>query len=307
MHICRGSALTTGPLAGTPPGQGATVGGGAQNGATGVAATIAGGFSNLAQGTAAAVAGGVSNQATGDFSFAAGLNAMATGNGATVAGGESNQATGNFSFAAGFNARAQHQGSFVWNDSTGQNGPFTDDSANQFAVRATGGVMFATSVNLTTGALNTGCEIDLFGDLICTGAISTSSDRAMKAGFEPVAASDVLKRVAALPLTSWTFKGQTVRHIGPMAQDFYAAFKVGADDRHISTTDAQGVALAAIQGLYQKLEAKDAQLAQQKKQIESLSARLEKLERETQASREAAAMHPASVLQPPRPSPLSRF
>ncbi len=109
-----------------------------------------------------------------------------------------------------------------------------------------------------------------------------------------------------MPLTSWTFKGQTVRHIGPMAQDFHAAFKVGADDKHIATIDEGGVALAAIQGLYQKLEAKDTQLAQQKKQIESLSERLEKLERETQA-REAAAMHPASALQSLRPSSVSRF
>ena len=230
---------------------------------------------------------------------------MATGNGATVAGGESNQATGAFSFAAGLNARAKNDGSFVWSDDS-TSLPFSSTKDNQFAVRALGGVMFATAVN-STGAMQTGCEIDIFGNLACTGGISTSSDRAMKAGFEPVAASDVLKRVAALPLTSWTFKGQTVRHIGPMAQDFYAAFKVGADDKHISTTDAQGVALAAIQGLYQKLEAKDAQLAQQKRQIESLSERLEKLERETQASRNAAAMHPASALQPLRPSPVSRF
>jgi endosialidase-like protein/collagen triple helix repeat protein len=302
-----GSPLTTGPLAGTPPGQGATVGGGAQNGATGVLATVAGGFQNVASGNGATVAGGVSNQATGDFSFAAGLNAMATGNGATVAGGEENQATGNFSFAAGINARAQHEGSFVWNDSTGQNGSFGDDAANQFAVRATGGVFFTTAINPTDNQDTQGCDIDTSGNLTCTGTVMGSSDRGMKAGFEPVAASDVLKRVAALPLTSWTFKGQTVRHIGPMAQDFYAAFKVGADDKHISTTDAQGVALAAIQGLYQKLEAKDAQLARQNKEIESLSARLDKLERDTQASRGAAAMHPASALQPPPPSPVSRF
>jgi hypothetical protein len=133
-------------------------------------------------------------------------------------------------------------------------------------------------------------------------------------------------------VTSWTFKGQAVRHIGPMAQDFHAAFKVGADDKHISTIDEGGVALAAIQGLYQELEAKDAQLGRQKEQLaeqgrqiklliaqknaeraeqktqaESFSARLEKLERETQAARNAGAMHPASALQPPQHSPVRRF
>ena len=291
-----GAELSTGPLEDNLPGQVATVGGGFQNRAIGVAATVAGGFNNIAQGNGATVAAGVNNQATGDFSFAAGLN-----------------------------AKAQNEGSFVWNDSTGQVGPFSDDNANEFAVRATGGVIFVTAINPTDNQTTEGCQIDTSGNLGCTGTISSASDRAMKAGFEPVAASEVLKRVAALPLTSWSYKGQTVRHIGPMAQDFHAAFKVGEDDKHISVTDAQGVALAAIQGLYQMLQAKDAQLAEQgrqiklliaqknaardeqKKQTESLSARLEKLEREILASRNAAAIHPATALQPPQPAPVSRF
>jgi cell division protein FtsB len=39
-----------------------------------------------------------------------------------------------------------------------------------------------------------------------------------------------------------------------MAQDFHAAFGLGADDKHIATVGADGVALAAIQGLNRKLE-----------------------------------------------------
>jgi hypothetical protein len=272
--------LTGGLLAGFPPGQGATVGGGIFNKATGLEATVAGGNDNVASGSGATVAGGLSNTAAGDASFAAGTEASAA-----------------------------NTGSFVWSDTSGLPAKlltFPSIANNEFAARATGGFRFVTAIDGTTGAPTNGCEILPSGELDC-GTFSAFSDRAMKAGFEPVAASDVLKRVAALPLTRWSFKGQTVRHIGPMAQDFHAAFKVGQDDKHISTTDAEGVALAAIQGLYQKLEAKDAQLAQQKKQIESLSTRLEKLERETQASRNAAAMHPASALQPPRPSPVSRF
>jgi trimeric autotransporter adhesin len=62
----------------------------------------------------------------------------------------------------------------------------------------------------------------------------------------------VLRRVAGIPLFTWSYKSQSpaVRHIGPTAQDFRAAFGVGEDARHISTVDADGVALAAIQGLY---------------------------------------------------------
>jgi len=66
----------------------------------------------------------------------------------------------------------------------------------------------------------------------------------------------VLDKVAALPLSTWHYKTQdpAVRHIGPMAQDFKAAFEVGESDTGITTIDADGVALAAIQGLNQKVE-----------------------------------------------------
>ena len=67
-----------------------------------------------------------------------------------------------------------------------------------------------------------------------------------------------------------------------MAQDFYAAFGIGPDDRHIATVDADGVVLAAIQGLNQKLtdelKRRDAENAELKEQNCSLEQRLEKLE-----------------------------
>ncbi|HET7093959.1 MAG TPA: tail fiber domain-containing protein [Thermomicrobiales bacterium] len=78
------------------------------------------------------------------------------------------------------------------------------------------------------------------------------SDRARKRDVASVDPADMLARVAALPIASWsyTFDDPAVRHIGPMAQDFAALFDVGADDRHIHPIDGQGAALAAIQGLY---------------------------------------------------------
>jgi hypothetical protein len=98
------------------------------------------------------------------------------------------------------------------------------------------------------------------------------SDRNAKDDFTPVNSQAVLAEVAALPLTTWSYKTEPgVRHVGPMAQDFYAAFNVGPDDKHITTVDESGVALAAIQGLNQKLNQKDAE-------IQELKARLEKLE-----------------------------
>ncbi len=67
----------------------------------------------------------------------------------------------------------------------------------------------------------------------------------------PLDDSAVLAKLAALPISRWSYKTEHgVRHVGPMAQDFYAAFKVGEDDRHITSIDEDGVALAAIKALH---------------------------------------------------------
>ena len=74
-------------------------------------------------------------------------------------------------------------------------------------------------------------------------------------------------------MATWSYKSEhDVRHIGPMAQDFYAAFNVGTDDKHIATVDEGGVALAAIQGLNQKLDEKDAEIQQLKQSVAQLQA-----------------------------------
>jgi hypothetical protein len=82
------------------------------------------------------------------------------------------------------------------------------------------------------------------------------SDRALKANFGSVDPADMLARVRELPIATWNYRSDepAIRHIGPMAQDFSAAFGVGADDRHIHPLDGQGIALAAIQGLADELE-----------------------------------------------------
>ncbi len=49
--------------------------------------------------------------------------------------------------------------------------------------------------------------------------------------------------------------------MGPMAQDFHAAFKIGEDDKHITTIDSEGVAVAAIQGLYEMIKDRDRELS----------------------------------------------
>ena len=106
-----------------------------------------------------------------------------------------------------------------------------------------------------------------------TAGSSISSDRTKKTHFATVDAGEVLRQVATLPIESWSdlSQGPTVRHIGPMAQDFHATFGVGEDDTHINMVDANGVALAAIQGLYQLVQ-------EQQRELTVLHARLAALE-----------------------------
>lgn len=117
---------------------------------------------------------------------------------------------------------------------------------------------------------------DMYAADIYAGNLNSSSDRNAKENFAPVSVGEVLDKVAALPITRWTFKTDPgTHHVGPMAQDFYNAFNVGSDDRHIAVVDEGGVALAAIQGLDQKLEA---EAKAKNKKIEDLEKRLADLE-----------------------------
>ena len=121
----------------------------------------------------------------------------------------------------------------------------------------------------------------LAGNVYASGAVFSNgvdivSDRNAKAGFVPVQPEDVLAKVAALPISEWQYKTSTdgIRHIGPMAQDFHAAFGLnGSDDRHIATVDEGGVALAAIQGLSQELAERDAEIQELKQRLEKLEQR----------------------------------
>jgi hypothetical protein len=111
------------------------------------------------------------------------------------------------------------------------------------------------------------------------GSWSSLSDRNMKANFAAVNPREILRGVLNLPISTWNYKTQaaTVRHIGPMAQDFFATFKVGEGDKSIATIDPDGVALAAIQGLNEELKDRDTridglqqQVRQQQEQIDTL-------------------------------------
>jgi trimeric autotransporter adhesin len=242
----------------------ATIGGGAENTIVSGAdyCNIGGGQGNRVGGKGSVVAGGSNNVAVGSF--------------AVVAGGQDNLAVGDYSFAAGRRAYAVNNGSFVWADSNDFD--FRANFANGFFARSTGGVVFVTGID-GTGESTAGVYVPPGSS-----AWRTWSDRDSKTNLAPVNPREVLERLVAIPVQTWNWKAQdpAIRHIGPVAQDFFAAFNVGEDDKHISTVDADGVALAAIQGLNQKFEEREALLREELKRRDAenaeLKARLEKLE-----------------------------
>jgi Chaperone of endosialidase len=109
-------------------------------------------------------------------------------------------------------------------------------------------------------------------------AFNPPSDRNLKENFAPVSPREVLEKVAALPISRWNFIGDAATpHVGPMAQDFHAAFGLGTDERHIATVDADGVALAAIQGLNEKVEARSRKLEAENAELKKALAALKQM------------------------------
>jgi hypothetical protein len=233
-------------------------------------ATIGGGNQNLAGGAYSTVAGGASNRAQGDYSaIGGGRNNEASGMGGTVPGGQYCGANGNYSFAAGYRAKAIHANSFVWADGTAND--YSSDGINSFNVRAFGGVKMYTSAGggaqLPSGA----------------SAWIAISDSTKKTDVQPVDTKSVLDKVTQIPIQEWRYKEQmnpNIRHMGPMAQDFWKQFHLGEDSLGISTIDPDGVALAAIQELAKqnaKLETRNLKLEEElttlRGQVQSLLAK----------------------------------
>jgi hypothetical protein len=231
--------------------------------------TAARGSSATALGEAT-VATGSAATALGSHTTASGGRSTAMGSGTIASGicsvamGVGSEATGDNTLAAGFYAKALDDGSFVWSCSNSEGAEST--SMNSVTMRAGGGYRLFSNL------------YGIAGVQLGAGGVSwgTMSDRNLKENFHPIDPRDILEKVAQLPLTEWNLTSQNpgIRHLGPMAQDFYAAFGLGADDRYITSSDADGVALAAIQGLNQKVEqrlkAKDAEIRKLKKRLTEL-------------------------------------
>jgi len=274
------------------------IGGGENNAVGGQYGAISGGINNQVTGSGYGfVGGGTNDKVSGEYGVAGGgqgnqvPGAWGTVGGgygnqaaeiATVPGGKNNLATGEGSFAAGVGSTAGFGGDFVWSDFASGATALKGTAANQFLARASGGVTFYSSANLKSGVkLAAG-----------SGTWASLSDRNAKSAIVPVSDDDILAKVSTLPISEWSYTTERgVRHVGPMAQDFYAAFNVGEDDRHITSIDEDGVALAAIKALDARVERRDAmldaRLAEKDARIDALQRQMAKLAAEVGALRDS--------------------
>jgi Chaperone of endosialidase len=290
--ITGGYATDSGGYGNSASGDYSTLAGGYQNTASAADSTVGGGSSNAASGASSSAAGGLDNIASGDYSTVVGGYAnTASGSGSTVAGGEINTASGDFSFAAGVSAHADATGCFAFSNwsNGGSGGCLGQSNVARFLLDH--GLSVDYYSRRTDGGGTRFVYIgDLFpGQTIATwtgaflsdgGAWVPNSDRGRKTAFADINPQRVLDKVARLPITTWSYKAEdaTIRHLGPMAQDFYATFGIGYDGKHIADVDEVGVALAAIQGLHQtmrqQMREKDKELAQLRRKLQAIEAKL---------------------------------
>jgi hypothetical protein len=184
-----------------------------------------------------------------------------------------------------------HAGAFVWADSTDEG--FASEREDQFRVRANGGAAFqvgALKFLEIRAAGNRFVDTSTNAYLSLGGTWTNASDRELKENIELVDPQEVLQQLTTLPIYTWNYEaeGSEIQHMGPMADDFHATFAVGYDESSIATIDAEGVALAAIKGLYETLEGQKAVIARQQAQIATLQQQLQDLQRRMAALEKSA-------------------
>ncbi|HEX8127840.1 MAG TPA: tail fiber domain-containing protein, partial [Pyrinomonadaceae bacterium] len=191
-----------------------------------------------------------------------GLAAIAIGYNVT-ADQDHTTAMGKFASNNGF------QGTFIWSDGSAQASAdtFRNTANNEFTARATGGFRFRTNLGGTTG-----CNLPAG-----SGVFNCTSSRTTKENFLLSNGEDVLARLRKIPVSTWNYtaEGSAVRHIGPMAEDFYQEFKLGTGSTSIGVQDLAGVSLAAVKALDQRttqLQQRTAEVEQLRSEVQTLRA-----------------------------------
>ena len=159
-----------------------------------------------------------------------------------------------------------------------------------------------------SGTAGTEFAINGFGDAILRrNSIALShhdtASRSSRTDFTTVDEAHVLRKLSSLPIWSWSYRSESpqLRHIGPMAEDFQAAFG-WSDGESISTVDASGVALAAIKALQRESEEQNQQLEAElravRNKLEATEQRLEFLMSQVSVLNTALALSKDSSFQP---------
>jgi hypothetical protein len=268
----------------TASGLNSFVGAGYLNAASGAYSAIFAGHENAASGNGAIILGGhghspgLGNVASGESSLVTtGYSNIASGNFASVISGHDSTASGLGSVAIGIQAKTEaigptvHDGAFVFSD--GSSGNFRSTAPHTFNILATGGATVVTAATNTSGEAIATAGVSIAAG---SGSWTSLSDRAAKKDIAAIDPQTVLARVASMPVYTWRYITEVsgALHMGPTAQDFRAAFGLGDSDRRITNVDADGVALAAIKGLKQELDAKNAEIATLREELDAIKQRL---------------------------------
>ena len=229
------------------------------------------------------VAMGSSSIASGFASAAIGWVAQSSGN-QSIAIGSNVRATGDFSSAFGRNASTNgRRGSIIFGDASVLSASASAAADNQFVVRAQR--FWFGSHNNVTATANRYIETSTGAYLSTGGVWVSSSDSTKKHRWAEVDGDSVLTALATLPIRTWSYRVEddSVRHMGPTAQEFRSAFGLGDTDRAIASVDADGVALAAVKALDLRTRELHARVAE----LEDLAAELADLRAQVAALRAA--------------------
>ncbi len=238
---------------------------------------------------------GSNNTVSGTNSFAHGSLNTVSGNNSTALGSQNtigssansgaftfgllSQANASQAYAIGERATVSSTRAMVISLGPSFGVATNDAGTATFTVRAANGIYFGT--NTGTPSITSGhfIETSTGAYLTSTGVWTNTSDRNVKENFVPVNGEELLLRLGKVPMTTWKYRADAtnIRHLGPMAQDFSAAFGLGDSNKTISTVDASGVALAASQALearttaqQQRINSLEQQVKEQQQQIDAL-------------------------------------
>ncbi len=207
----------------------------------------------------------LSSLTNGSFNTAFGNDALQSntfGSNNTAIGADADVVSGSLSNATAIGSNAKV--------STSNTMAFGDGQVNQW--------VFGRSTTSSPGLppINRALEVGTNGTngngayLTKGGAWTNTSSIVKKDDFTELNSDDLLQKISRLSIQKWKYKGTDEYHIGPIAEDFYAAFALGTDDKGISTIDPSGIALAAIKAQQNIIEKQSELIYELEKRINAL-------------------------------------